>query len=83
MRDRYLRVGGRLDGAVLRVAVTDPKGERWPEVRAAGEDGRYGRGLAVVGAVAQRWGAPRLVVGKTVGAECALPGPDRAGPGPV
>ncbi|MEV7542932.1 ATP-binding protein [Streptomyces sp. NPDC089915] len=83
VRDRYLRVEVRLDGAVLRVAVTDPKGERWPEVRTAGDGEQYGRGLYVVSAVARRWGASRLVVGKTVWAECALPGPDGGARGPV
>ncbi|MEU3721573.1 ATP-binding protein [Streptomyces sp. NPDC031705] len=75
VRDRYLRVEVQLHGAVLRVAVTDPKGERWPEPRAVTDEEAYGRGLHVVGAVARRWGASRLVVGKTVWAECALPGP--------
>ncbi|MEU9038670.1 ATP-binding protein [Streptomyces sp. NPDC048352] len=75
VRDRYLRVEVQLHGAVLRVAVTDPKGERWPEPRAVTDEEAYGRGLHVVAAVARRWGASRLVVGKTVWAECALPGP--------
>lgn len=42
--DRYLRVEVGLTGAVLRIAVSDPKGERRPELRAAGDDEQYGRG---------------------------------------
>ncbi|MFJ3882780.1 ATP-binding protein [Streptomyces sp. NPDC090077] len=75
VRDRYIRVEVQLDGAVLRIAVTDPKGERWPEPRAASDEEQYGRGLRIVEAVAHRWGASQRVVGKTVWAECALPGP--------
>lgn len=75
VEDRFVRVEVRLRGAVLRIAVTDPKGERWPEPRPAGDDEQYGRGLRIVGAVAERWGASGRVVGKTVWAEL---GPPRA-----
>ncbi|MFE2288581.1 ATP-binding protein [Streptomyces sp. NPDC059443] len=67
--DRYLRVEVRLSGAVLRIEVTDPKGERRPEPRAAAAYEQYGRGLHIVGALAERWGTAERVVGKTVWAE--------------
>ncbi|MFG2982734.1 ATP-binding protein [Streptomyces sp. NPDC048258] len=70
--DRYLRVEVELTGAVLRIAVTDPKGERRPELRAAGDDEQYGRGLHIVDLLSERWGAADRVVGKTVWAELAL-----------
>ncbi|MEV7519189.1 ATP-binding protein [Streptomyces sp. NPDC091371] len=73
--DRYLRVEVELRGAVLRIAVTDPKGERRPEPRVAGHDEQYGRGLHIVGALSERWGAAERVVGKTVWAELAIDGP--------
>ncbi|MBT2455761.1 ATP-binding protein [Streptomyces sp. ISL-86] len=73
--DRYLRVEVKLTGAVLRVAVTDPKGERRPELRAAADDDQYGRGLHIVSALAERWGASERVVGKTVWAELGITGP--------
>ncbi|MEU9298968.1 ATP-binding protein [Streptomyces sp. NPDC048269] len=72
VRDRYLRVEVELGGAVLRIAVTDPKGERRPEPRAARDDEQYGRGLHIVSLLSQRWGASDRVVGKTVWAELAL-----------
>lgn len=72
--DRYLRVEVELTEAVLRVAVTDPKGERRPELRATGDDEQYGRGLHIVSALAERWGASERVVGKTVWAELAIGG---------
>ncbi|MEV6578113.1 ATP-binding protein [Streptomyces sp. NPDC051582] len=75
LRDRYLRVEVQLTEAVLRIAVTDPKGERHPEPRAAADDEQYGRGLHIVGAVAERWGAAERTVGKTVWAELGLGGP--------
>ncbi|MGW0393146.1 ATP-binding protein [Streptomyces sp. NPDC003042] len=75
LRDRYLRVEIQLTGAVLRIAVTDPKGERRPEPRAAADDEQYGRGLQIVSALAQRWGTSERVVGKTVWAECAAVAP--------
>ncbi|MFD4240094.1 ATP-binding protein [Streptomyces sp. NPDC058525] len=70
--DRYLRVEVGLSGAVLRIAVTDPKGERRPELRTAGGDEQYGRGLQIVSTLSQRWGACDRVVGKTVWAELAV-----------
>ncbi|WP_030292790.1 ATP-binding protein [Streptomyces katrae] len=75
LRDRYLRVEVQLTGAVLRIAVTDPKGERRPEPRAAADDEQYGRGLQIVGAVAERWGDSERVIGKTVWAELGVGGP--------
>ncbi|MCX5196181.1 ATP-binding protein [Streptomyces sp. NBC_00249] len=74
--DRYLRVELRLTGAVLRIEVTDPKGERRPEPRAAGPGDRFGRGLHIVGALTRDWGVSERVVGKTVWAEL---GPEGAG----
>ncbi|WP_251058513.1 MULTISPECIES: ATP-binding protein [unclassified Streptomyces] len=73
--DRYLRVEVELTEAVLRVAVTDPKGERRPGLRAAADDDQYGRGLHIVSALAERWGASERVVGKTVWAELGITGP--------
>lgn len=72
--DRYFRVEVHLTGAVLRIEVTDPKGERRPEPRAARDDEQYGRGLHIVSALAERWGTCDRVVGKTVWAELSLGG---------
>ncbi|MCJ1678604.1 ATP-binding protein [Streptomyces sp. APSN-46.1] len=73
LRDRHLRVGLHLAGAVLRIEVTDPKGERRPEPRAVvADDEQYGRGLQIVNALSERWGASDRVVGKTEWAELAL-----------
>lgn len=70
--DRYFRVEIKLTGAVLRIEVTDPKGERRPEPRAAVTDyDQFGRGLHIVKALAQTWGCSDRVVGKTVWAELA------------
>ncbi|MFJ7270579.1 ATP-binding protein [Streptomyces sp. NPDC099050] len=75
VRDRYFRVEVRLTGAALRIEVTDPKGERRPEPRAAADDDQFGRGLHIVDALAQRWGASDRLVGKTVWAELPRNGP--------
>ncbi|MFF1447707.1 ATP-binding protein [Streptomyces sp. NPDC058274] len=74
LRDRLFRVETSLTGSVLRVAVTDPKGERLPEARAAADAEQFGRGLFIVGVLARRWAVERLTVGKTVWAELELPG---------
>ncbi|MFF3390853.1 ATP-binding protein [Streptomyces sp. NPDC002669] len=74
-----------LTAATLRVAVSDPWGERLPVPR----EECYGRGLLIVASIADRWGVESRTVGKTVFAELALRrGPDapmgprelRAGP---
>ncbi|MFI5861166.1 ATP-binding protein [Streptomyces sp. NPDC051546] len=70
--DRYLRVAVRLTEAVLRIEVTDPKGERRPEPRAPLSDhDQFGRGLHIVKALSESWGCTGRVVGKTVWAELA------------
>ncbi|MDD9377638.1 ATP-binding protein [Streptomyces sp. ZAF1911] len=76
--DRYLRVAVQLTGAVLRIEVTDPKGERRPEPRAVSEDDQFGRGLHIVSALSERWGSCDRVVGKTVWAELAHGGGHRS-----
>ncbi|MGW1314189.1 ATP-binding protein [Streptomyces sp. NPDC002426] len=58
---------------LLRIEVTDTRGERLPVAEVPPEDAESGRGLLIVGALADRWGvdvgpAPR----KTVWAELDL-----------
>ncbi|MFC9844125.1 ATP-binding protein [Streptomyces sp. NPDC060223] len=74
LRDRLFRVETSLSGRVLRIAVTDPKGERLPEPRAASGGDQFGRGLLIVGVLAHRWAVENLTVGKTVWAELNVPG---------
>ncbi|MFF1678300.1 ATP-binding protein [Streptomyces sp. NPDC058256] len=74
LRDRLFRVETSLTGKVLRVAVTDPKGERLPEARAAEDGEQFGRGLLIVGLLAARWSVEKLAVGKTVWAELDIQG---------
>lgn len=75
-RDFEVRLS--LDAYVLRIDVSDPRGERRPvgpgtvPSPPAGADG--GRGLLLVEALADRWAVlDRLPVGKTVRAELDLP----------
>lgn len=60
---------------VLRIDVTDAREDRLPQPGAARPDGESGRGLWIVGRLAERWGytvhPPR---GKTVWVEIVLPG---------
>ncbi|MCS0636457.1 ATP-binding protein [Streptomyces sp. LP05-1] len=70
--DRLFRVELRLEDKTLRIAVTDPRGELLPRQREAGDEEQHGRGLAIVAALATRWGVDPLVVGKTVWAELEL-----------
>jgi anti-sigma regulatory factor (Ser/Thr protein kinase) len=73
LRDRLIRVRLTVTAMVLCVEVSDPRGERVPRPRDAGGGEQFGRGLALVGAVADDWGVrPRLGVGKTVWAEWRL-----------
>ncbi|MFJ2894145.1 ATP-binding protein [Streptomyces sp. NPDC087218] len=84
-----VRVRLALTAATLRVAVSDPWGERLPVLREATSEECYGRGLLIVASIADRWGVESRTVSKTVFAELALRrGPDapvgprelRAGP---
>ncbi|KNE81267.1 serine/threonine protein kinase [Streptomyces fradiae] len=92
---RDFRLGMALGPGGVRVEVTDTRAERLPvapgERDAAAESGerdpaaKSGRGLLLVAALADRWGwAPRSDgPGKTVWAECRLPGlPQGPGDGP-
>lgn len=57
----------------LRIEVADPSAGRWPQPRAA-DGGRIGgRGLAIVGHVAHRWGVTCSRLGKTVWSAFDLP----------
>jgi anti-sigma regulatory factor (Ser/Thr protein kinase) len=73
-------------GDTLRIEVTDTRGDRLPALKDPGADAESGRGLLLVGALADRWGLteerfPR----KTVWAELSFPAPEPAptDPGPA
>ncbi|MDQ0934662.1 ATP-binding protein [Streptomyces turgidiscabies] len=73
IRGRLIRVRLTATAAALRVEVSDPSGERVPCPREATGDDQFGRGLLLVGALAEQWGVgPREGVGKTVWAEWGL-----------
>ncbi|OIK07384.1 ATP-binding protein [Streptomyces monashensis] len=59
----------RTDGDRIRVEVTDPAGQALPLSRPAELDDEEGRGLALLEAVALRWGVERGVEAKTVWCE--------------
>ncbi|MFJ2769449.1 ATP-binding protein [Streptomyces sp. NPDC087300] len=73
LRDRLIRVRIALATDTLRVEVTDPRGERLPEPRVAEAGDQFGRGLLLVGALADRWRREPCAVGKTVWAEWDVP----------
>ena len=66
---RLFRVRLTLVGATLRIAVTDPRGERVPRRRAPDPDDQFGRGLVIVEMLADRWGVEEHEIGKTVWCE--------------
>ncbi|MGW3557225.1 ATP-binding protein [Streptomyces sp. NPDC000963] len=70
-------------GRLLRIDVSDTRGERRPAPGERGSLDEGGRGLLLVGALASRWAVlDRVPVGKTVRAELDLsPGPARTPPG--
>ncbi|MGW3634883.1 ATP-binding protein [Streptomyces sp. NPDC005122] len=74
LRDRLFRVETSLTGTALRVAVTDPRGERLPHPGAPAADDQFGRGLLIVRTLANRWAVEKLTVGKTVWAELDMRG---------
>ncbi|WP_371587725.1 ATP-binding protein [Streptomyces virginiae] len=57
-------------GDVLRLEVTDARGERLPRVQLSGA-GESGYGLQLITALATDWGVTDRVVGKTVWVELA------------
>ncbi|MEV7708893.1 ATP-binding protein [Streptomyces sp. NPDC088270] len=72
IRGRLFRVHLTLTATALRIAVSDPRGERLPDLREATADECYGRGLLIVTRVADHWGVEPRTVGKTVFAELTL-----------
>ncbi|MFD7526508.1 MULTISPECIES: ATP-binding protein [unclassified Streptomyces] len=56
---------------VLRIEVSDARGERGPDVRPFRPGAESGFGLHLVAALATSWGVKDRIVGKTVWAECA------------
>ncbi|AXE27757.1 ATP-binding protein [Streptomyces globosus] len=75
-RGRKIGVRAVWDGACLRIEVADAGDRVDLEPAPPGPDGERGRGLAVVAAVADRWGhGPRPHgIGKTVWAEFPVRG---------
>lgn len=64
-------------GDILRIEVTDTRGDRLPRLQSPSPQGESGRGLVLVDALADRWGVstgrtPR----KTVWAEVTVPAPE-------
>ncbi|MFD5657632.1 ATP-binding protein [Streptomyces hirsutus] len=81
-RGRSARLALPPTPAGLRIEVTDARGGRppvpMPDVEA---DGESGRGLLLVGSLADAWGCePYLPGGKTVWAECGIAVPRACGP---
>ena len=69
-RTRF-RLVVRLTGRVLRLAVRD-SGAGLPQLRPFDPYASRGRGLQVIGSVAERWGCERHERGKTVWADLAV-----------
>ncbi|MFH8556944.1 ATP-binding protein, partial [Streptomyces celluloflavus] len=69
VRGRFLRVRITLTESVLRIAVTDARGERLPCEGVPAWDDTQGRGLLLVRTLSARWGVGVLAVGKTVWCE--------------
>ncbi|GGZ11903.1 hypothetical protein GCM10010365_34620 [Streptomyces poonensis] len=69
LRDRLFRVELTLTERAVRIAVSDPRGERLPHLRLAADADTFGRGLLIVREVADRWGVSTLTVGKSVWCE--------------
>ncbi|MFJ8637035.1 ATP-binding protein [Streptomyces sp. NPDC093568] len=74
LRDRLFRMETSLTGTALRIAVTDPRGERLPHSRPTTSNDQFGRGLLIIRTLADRWSVEELTVGKTVWAELDLRG---------
>ncbi|MEW1721205.1 ATP-binding protein [Streptomyces sp. NPDC093109] len=77
LRGRLFLVRVTLRTDVLRIEVSDARGERLPVPRVADDRDCFGRGLAIVAGLADRWGVEPRTVGKTVFAEIDLKPPTR------
>jgi hypothetical protein len=73
VRDRRFQVRLVLTAGILRIEVSDARGDRTPRPRTADPEDTFGRGLTVVHHLADRWGTAPRVVGKTVYAELEVP----------
>ncbi|MEV5593339.1 ATP-binding protein [Streptomyces sp. NPDC052496] len=71
LRGRLFRVRLVMSATVVRVEVSDPRGERVPR-RRRGVVSTSGHGLVLVSGLADRWGTEPRTVGKTVWAEVEL-----------
>ncbi|MFD7662452.1 ATP-binding protein [Streptomyces sp. NPDC059788] len=71
LRGRLFRVRLVMSATVVRIEVSDPRGERMPRKR-RGVGSTSGYGLVLVGGLADRWGTEPRTVGKTVWAEMEL-----------
>ena len=80
-RDFELRLALDPDAGVLRIEVSDARGEARPATAPAppADDAESGRGLLLVQALTRAWGVSSRDVGKTVWAEVPLPGRPEAG----
>lgn len=75
VRGRDFRLALVVRPDVLRIEVTDTRGDELPRLREPSAEAAAGRGLLLVEAFADRWGvASGPVPRKTVWAELALPG---------
>ncbi|MGW7170904.1 ATP-binding protein [Streptomyces sp. NPDC054884] len=82
-RDFHVLLTADPAAGTVRLEVSDTRGERLPRVRSASAPDEGGRGLLLVEALADRWGCTARVAGgpgKTVWAECTVPGLNRADP---
>ncbi|MFH8344808.1 ATP-binding protein [Streptomyces sp. NPDC018045] len=71
LRGRLFRVRLVMNPVLLRIEVSDPRGERVPRKR-PGVISTSGYGLVLVDGLADRWGTEPRTVGKTVWAEVEL-----------
>ncbi|MFJ5269122.1 ATP-binding protein [Streptomyces sp. NPDC088358] len=80
---RDFRLTLHVVGETLRIEVSDTRGDRLPRIGRVDPDAVSGRGLVLVDALADRWGAvPGPPPRKTVWAEVGLPPePVRSGSG--
>ncbi|WP_330316119.1 ATP-binding protein [Streptomyces platensis] len=72
VRGRLFRVRLTHTDSVLRIAVTDTRGECLPCVSEPPPHASHGRGLLIVRTLSARWGIHVLRVGKTVWCELEL-----------